>query len=215
MSKFIDLTGNRYSKLTVIERAENAKGGIPVWKCLCDCGNVTLVRGQNLKSGAVKSCGCLKHKPAHNRTHNLSKNPLYQRWNQIKMRCYNLSCDSYMNYGGRGIKMCEEWKTSVEAFVKWANENGYKKDLTIERINNNGDYCPENCKWIPKKEQPNNRRCCYSINYNNKTQNLAQWCKELGLNYKFIHNRIHKCGWSFEKAISVPVCVEKRNKKGD
>lgn len=215
MSKLIDLTGNRYNHLLVIERAENAKGGIAVWKCVCDCGNISYVRGQNLKSNAVQSCGCLKHEPAHNRTHGLSKNPLYKRWYQIKMRCYNPSCKSYLNYGARGIKMCDDWKNSVEAFAKWAIENGYKDDLTIERINNDGDYCPENCKWITKSEQPNNRRSCYSITYNGKTQNLAEWCKELGLNYKFIHNRIHKCGWTFKDAISVPVHVEKQNRKGD
>lgn len=215
MSKFIDLTGKKYGKLLVVERAENAKGGIAVWRCLCDCGKTSLVRGSNLKSGAVQSCGCLKHQPAHNRTHGLSKDPLYMRWNQIKMRCLNPSCKSYGNYGGRGIKLCDEWKDSVEAFAKWAIENGYSEELTIERIDNNGDYCPENCKWIPKNEQPNNRRSCYSITYNGKTQNLTEWCKELGLNYKLIHNRMYKHGWEFERAISEPVHVEKRKGKGD
>ena len=215
MSKFIDLTGNRYNRLMVIERAENAKGGVPVWKCLCDCGNIVLVRGNNLKSGAVQSCGCLIHEPAHNRTHGLSKDPIYQRWNQMKERCYNPSCKSYADYGGRGIKMCDEWKDSVVSFAEWAFANGYKRELTIERIDNDGDYCPSNCKWIKRSEQPRNRRLCYSITYNGKTKNLSDWCKELGLEYKRIHNRMHKLGWSFERAISEPVHIDKQKGKGD
>ena len=215
MSKLIDLTGNRYCKLVVIERAENTNRGEPRWKCKCDCGNITTVKGQNLKHGLVKSCGCLRSESNKSRTkHGLSNDPLYIKWNSIKVRCYDPSCKSYKDYGGRGIKMCDEWKNSVDEFAKWAYSSGYNEDLTIERIDNNGDYCPENCRWVTKMEQAKNRRSNYKIAYNGKTQDLTDWCKDLGLDYKLIHNRIHKSHWSFERAISEPVHAEKRNRKG-
>lgn len=212
MSKLIDITGNRYCKLVVLKRLENAKGGIPVWECLCDCGNVTRVRGNNLKSGAVKSCGCLKKEAKPTLRHNMSKTRLYREWASIKRRCYTKSDKGYKNYGLRGIKMCDDWKNSFESFMKWALENGYTDALTIERIDVNKDYCPENCAWIPFDEQQKNRRTCRYFRYKGKEKNLSEWCKELGLSYKNVHNRIYKLGWTFEKAISEPVHIEKRNK---
>ena len=215
MSKLIDLTGKRYGNLVVMERLENESGGITKWKCLCDCGNYTIVRGRNLKSGAVKSCGCLRKTKKPTLRHNMSKTRLYREWASIKRRCYTVTDNNYKNYGKRGIGMCDEWKNSFESFMEWALQNGYSDDLTIERINVNGDYCPENCLFIPHNQQASNRRSSYSITYENKTQNLTEWCKELNLPYMLIHNRIYKLGWTFEKAISEPVHVEKCNKKGN
>lgn len=211
MSKFIDISGKRYNDLTVIERMKNANGGVVVWKCLCDCGNTTIVRGSNLKNGSVKSCGCRIYK-SHNTTHNMSKTRIYREWASIKSRCYNKNLKSYKDYGGRGIKVCDDWIKSFESFRDWAYKNGYSDELTIERKDLNGDYCPSNCMWIPFNEQQQNRRICYSFEHNGKTQNLTSWCNELGLPYKNIHNRIHKLGWSFERAISEPIHIEKRNK---
>lgn len=210
MSKFIDITGNRYNHLTVIRRLDNASNGVAVWECLCDCGNITQVRGTNLKSGAVKSCGCLRKTTKPTLRHNMSNTRLYRKWASIKSRCKD---PNNKDYGQRGIKMCEEWATSFEAFMEWAVSNGYSDDLTIERIDVNGDYCPENCTWIPWEKQQGNRRICRAIEHNGKTQNLAEWCRELGLSYSAIHNRIYKLGWSFERAISESVHIEKRNKK--
>lgn len=143
----------------------------------------------------------------------LSGNRLYYIWNNIKTRCYNIKSKDYKNYGGRGISMCDDWRTSSKTFCEWAKSNGYVDGMTIERIDNNGNYCPENCTWIPKSEQVNNRRNCLLYTYNNKTQNLAQWCNELGLDYKRTFDRIRNKGWTFERAISTPVYVSKRNKK--
>lgn len=213
MSKFIDITGKRFSNLVVIKRIENASGGVAMWECLCDCGKTTKVRGSNLKSGAVKSCGCRRINAKPTLRHNMSNSRLYREWASIKIRCNNPSHLSYKNYGGRGIKMCEEWCLSFESFMRWALDNGYSDDLTIERKDVNGDYCPDNCTWIPADEQQGNRRSCYTITYNGKTQNLVKWCNELNLSYKLIHNRMHKLGWTFEKAISEPVHAEKRNNK--
>ena len=210
MSKLVDITGNKYGKLTVIKRLQNIKGGIALWECRCDCGNSTVVRGGNLKSGAVKSCGCLRR--ISRPTHNMSHSKIYQVWNGIKNRCYNSNIKDYKNYGGRGITMCDEWKNSFTNFYEWAIASGYSEGLTIERINNNEGYNPKNCTWIPKEAQVNNRRFCRMITYNGKTQNLTAWCNELKLPYKLIHNRINSKKWSFERAISEPVHIEKRNK---
>lgn len=213
MSKFIDITGQRFNNLVVIKRVDNAARGCTVWECLCDCGNITKVRGNNLKSGAVKSCGCKRKESKPTLRHNMSKTRLYREWAAMKRRCLTPSCKAYKNYGGRGIKICKKWESSFESFMAWALSNGYSDELTIERIDVNGDYCPENCKWIPANEQQKNRTSCLFIHYNGKNQNLFDWCKEMNLSYKLIHNRIHKLGWTFERAISEPVHVEKRNKK--
>lgn len=212
--KALDLIGKRFNNLVVIERVANSPNGQTVWKCKCDCGNTTIVRRGNLISGAVKSCGCLvRKKNSENCTHKMSKTRLYQEWAGIKARCVYKNSVNNSDYGGRGIKMCKEWADSFVAFRDWALQNGYRDDLTIERIDVNGEYCPENCKWIPKSEQSSNRRSCIIITYNGKTQNLNDWCKELKLDYKRTNNRIKKLGWSFEKAISEPVDIKKRNMK--
>lgn len=214
MSKFIDITGKRFNSLVVIKRLENAKGGVVRWECLCDCGNITAVRGSNLKNGAVKSCGCRREDAGKlNSTHGMSKSKLYRKWAGMKQRCYNNSIASFKDYGGRGIKVCNEWKDSFETFRDWALSHGYSDDLTIERIDTEKDYCPNNCMWIPFNKQQGNRRICYSFVHNGESKNLADWCRDLNLDYYMVHNRIYKLGWSFEKAISEPVHKEKRNKR--
>lgn len=203
MSKLIDLTGQKFNYLTVEKRLENAIGGISVWLCKCDCGNYTKVRGSNLKNGAVKSCGCLKHIP-YTKTHGMTHTRLYHLWNAMKNRCNNPKVQSYKRYGGRGISVCEQWEKSFISFYEWAINNGYSEDLSIDRIDNNGNYCPENCRWIPLKEQCNNRKTNIVFEYNGEKHNLMQWCKLLDLDYKFIHNRIYRLKWDFERAITTP-----------
>ena len=203
MSKFIDLTGQKFNNLTVEKRLENAIGGVAVWLCKCDCGNYTKVRGGNLKNGAVKSCGCLKH-VSHTKTHGMQNTRLYSLWNAMKSRCNNPKVKSYERYGGRGISVCEQWEKSFVSFYEWAINNGYEENLSIDRIDNDGNYCPENCRWIPFEEQCNNRRSNIVFKYNGEKHNLMQWCKLLNLDYKFIHNRIYRMKWDFEKAITTP-----------
>lgn len=211
--KAVDLTGKRFGLLTAVERAESDSSGSAMWKCLCECGNYTLVRAGNLQSGAVKSCGCLRHRPT--RTHNMSGSRLYAVWASMKARCCYKGHHSYADYGGRGIKMCKEWAESFQAFSEWALTHGYSDDLTIERIDHDGDYIPENCTFIPKSEQAKNRRSCVIIEHLGKKQNLMAWSKELGIPYSVLHNRMYKLGWSFERAISEPVHIEKQNRKGE
>ena len=214
MSKFIDMTGQRYNRLTVVEIVEGSAPVKSYWKCVCDCGNVTFVSGANLRSGAVKSCGCLRKDIKTTLRHNMTGTRLYNVWASMKNRCYNPNQASYKNYGGRGIHMCEDWRKTPDKFFEWAMGSGYSDDLTIERIDVDKDYCPENCKWIPFNTQQSNRTSCRSFTHDGRTQNLTDWCKELGLQYKQIHNRIYKLGWTFERAISESCHSEKRNKKG-
>ena len=212
MGNYKDLTGNKYNMLTVLRRLPNS-GNNAVWECRCDCGNITKVTSGNLKNGSVKSCGCLRHINT-SATHNKTNTRLYRIWAAMKQRCYNSNYHAYKNYGGRGIAICDDWVNSFDNFYNWAIDNGYREDLSIERINVDDNYCPNNCTWITLAQQAQNRRSCYMFYYNNKEQNLSQWCNELSLDYKLIHNRIFKLKWSFERAISEPVHTEKRNKGG-
>ena len=210
MSKLIDLTGMKFNRLTVVSRAENAKGGITRWNCICECGNTVVVRGHNLKNGSVKSCGCYKPKRGK---HQMTGTRLYRIWRAMRSRCYLETNPRYKDYGGRGICVFSEWNNDFQSFYNWSISNGYGENLTIDRIDNDGNYEPSNCRWISYSEQDNNKRSCLKLTYNGKTQNLRQWCDELGLDYKRMHNRIHKNGWSVERAFTTPCNVNKRNKK--
>lgn len=210
MSLCKDLRGNRYNMLVVLNRVENSRNGQSRWECICDCGEKTIVSASNLKLGAVKSCGCLIHQP-HN-THHLSNTRLYNIWFKMKQRCYDKRNNAYRDYGGRGITICDEWKDDFECFYSWSMENGYDENLSIDRIDNDKGYSPQNCRWANPKEQANNRRNCVVITFKGKTMNLSQWCKELNLPYKTIHSRIYKKGWSYEKALSIP--IKSANKYG-
>lgn len=210
MSKLIDLTGQKFAKLTVIKREENTKKGCVRWECLCDCGNKTIVSGGNLKSGAVKSCGCLV-KTAHNATHRASNTPLYHKWKSMLYRCENPKHQAYKDYGARGIKVCEEWHDFL-VFKRWVKETKPSGNFSLDRIDNNKGYSPSNCRWANGKEQANNRRSNVMIEYQGEIHNLLEWSQILGFNYKNVHNRMHKLGWSFEKAINTPIDVKKRNK---
>ena len=208
--KRIDLTGEKFCLLTVDSYAKT-ENGYAYWNCTCDCGNKTIVRGSNLKSGEVKSCGCLTHRFSANRTHGESKSKLYRHWISMIYRCSKPNNHAYKWYGGRGISVCDEWKT-YEGFKQWVQKTRPDESYTCERIDVNGDYCPQNCTWIPLNKQQNNRTTCIVIEYNGKRKNLTEWCKEYGIDYYLVHNRIYKLGWDFEKALFTPVDVKKRNK---
>lgn len=195
-SKINDLTGQKFNLLTVKGMAQRN----PIyWECVCDCGNTTLVRTSNLTGGKVKSCGCLQHKG--NPTHNQSRTRVYRIYAKMLRRCFVESDPAYSRYGGRGITMCDEWKNSFVAFSDWAYTNGYSDNLTIDRIDNNGDYCPENCRWTDYLTQSNNKRNNRVFEHNGETKTLSEWCKTLNLPYKRIYFRIAN-GWTFEEAIS-------------
>lgn len=207
MGKFIDITGKKFNKLTVIGFYEKSKNGAR-WLCKCDCGNQTIVRGANLKNGSVKSCGCLVHENKSSIKHGLSNTRIYSIYCGIKSRCNNENSPAYKNYGGRGIKMCEEWANDFMIFHDWALKNGYKEGLTIERIEVNKGYDPSNCCWKTKREQCYNRRD--TIRYKGKC--LSELCQEHSMPYNTVYRRITVGKMSICDALTKPIMKEKRNK---
>lgn len=205
MGNFIDLTGNRYGRLTVIERVQNAKR--TKWRCKCDCGNIKEVYSFNLMAGKIKSCGCLRQETAailasnlSRTTHSQSKTPMYKVWAAMKDRCFNKENSEYHNYGGRGITVCEEWKNDFKEFYDWSIKNGYKQGLSIDRINGDKNYCPENCRWTTAKVQGNNTRRNHWIEYNGEIHTIAEWADIKGIKYNTLNGRIHR-GWSIKRAL--------------
>ena len=180
-----DITGQRFGKLTAIRIIGQDSYSRNVWECLCDCGNYTEVMVGNLTSGNTQSCGC--NHDGHP-THKETKTRLYRIWQNMKGRCYCDNDDAYMNYGARGISVCDEWRYDFLIFKKWAIENGYKENLTIERKNVNGNYCPENYCWIPKGEQSNNKR--NTIRVMGKT--LKEISKTTGFAYERLYDHYRK-----------------------
>ena len=160
MAKVKDLTGQRFGMVVVIEEAGRTKSGSVIWNCRCDCGNTIMETCSNLKSGRVTSCGCKKIERIGklNRTHGMRNTRLYRIWLNMKNRCNNRNAERYADYGGRGIKVCQDWDQSFIAFYQWAIQSGYQDKLTIDRVDNNGNYEPNNCRWITLSEQNKNKR---------------------------------------------------------
>lgn len=163
MNNFVDLTGRRFGKLIVIERVEINQRRQTQWRCQCDCGNEVVVTGGNLVSGNTKSCGCyhsevLAELNKARATHGKSGTRLYRIWIDMRRRCTNPKCAAYANCGGMGIKVYNEWMNSFPAFQEWALSNGYQENLSIHRIDANGNYQPANCRWGTAKERNYNQR---------------------------------------------------------
>lgn len=199
-----DLTGKKFGRLTVLKRGENDKKGRVMWLCQCECGRIKAINAYSLSKGRSKSCGCLMKEEASkaNKTHGLSKTRIYNIWFGIKSRCYKENSIEYNLYGGRGIKMCDEWKNSFENFCKWAYENGYSEELTIDRINVNGNYEPSNCRWATAFEQGANKRNNVVIEKDGESHILAEWSRITGIDRRKISARIFKYGWSVERALA-------------
>ena len=205
MPQLKDITGLRFGRLVVIERAEN-QGKRVMWRCLCECGTEIVTRGDNLTSGRSQSCGCYnKERSSQNHTkHGGSQTRLHAEWRKIKYRCNNPNCDRWNDYGGRGITVCKEWAVSFEAFRDWALANGYQDHLTIDRIDVNGKYEPGNCRWITNQKQQNNRRDNHYITYNGETQTITEWARIYGLSENGLVHRIRR-GWEIERAFTTPM----------
>lgn len=173
MGKLKDLTGQRFGKLIVVERAENDSQGNAQWLCKCDCGNKKVIRGYQLTNNKTKSCGCLVGH--NNETHKKSRTRMFNIWINMIQRCNNPKNSCYKYYGNKNIQVTKEW-LDFENFYNWASTNGYTDKLTIDRIDNNGNYEPNNCRWVDMKTQQRNRSNNNLITINGDTKCLAEWC---------------------------------------
>lgn len=203
----MNIIGKKFNRLTVLELFKKEqvylfngkKNGFRYfYTCLCDCGKITIVAKSHLLSGHTRSCGCISQK------HLKTNTRLFRIWNGIKGRCFNKNNNKFKNYGGRGISICDEWKNDFKTFYDWAMSNGYADNLTIDRIDNNGNYEPSNCRWVNQKVQQNNKSNSCFIEYNGKSLTLSQWAELYGLNYSTLKSRL-SYGWTIEKALLIPV----------
>lgn len=196
-----NLTGMRYGKLTCV--SSFSKNKKTYWNCICDCGNKTIVYSGHLKNGHTKSCGCWSVEALISRstTHGKTRTRLYKIYHHMNERCYSPKAINYKNYGARGIKICDEWKNDFTAFYNWAIANGYDDKLSIDRIDNDGNYEPNNCRWVTRKKQCNNRRSNRLIECNGKIQTLQEWADETNINSNTITLRL-KRNWTIERALS-------------
>ncbi len=207
MGTLINLTGQTFGRLTVLERAGSYhKNGNVQWECRCDCGNIPIIRGQNLTSGRSRSCGCLNKMFARKRklTHGMRKSPEYTTWSAMVQRCTNPKATGFEHYGGRGIDIFDEWKKS---FIKFYEYIGHRPSLkyTIERINNDKGYVPGNVKWATRKEQADNKRGLHLITFGGQTKSLSRWAESLNMNPFTLKNRIVTLKWPIERAFNEPV----------
>ncbi len=203
-----NLCGKRFGRLVVLEYAGEKK-----WKCQCDCGETTIVSGNALNSGSTKSCGCLRIETAKRAKyvkHGKSNSPTFIRWRSMKSRCYYPKNVGYPNYGGRGIKVCDRWlgEHGFENFLADMGE-APSREYSLDRIDVNGDYTPENCRWATWKEQSNNKRNSRLITHNGRSLTIPQWCDELGFNVNVAYNRY----WHGYKTYEELFTVNKQKKR--
>jgi hypothetical protein len=196
-----DLKGQRFGRLVAIEFCGNNKHGCSMWLCKCDCGNIKQYNSAYLRSGDTKSCGCyLKDKVSGMfSTHRMSKTKIYETWAHMKQRCYDPNQDRYEHYGGRGIKVCEKWQV-FEGFYEDMGAT-HKPGLSLERKDVNGDYCPENCEWIPLQLQAQNKTNSIILEVNNVRGDLAELCRIFDVKYNTVYMRMRR-GWTPEEAFN-------------
>lgn len=206
--RFADITGQKFGRLTAISHQGADKHRAALWLCRCDCGAEIITTGNSLRTGKAKSCGCAQREAASKTMsevnasgkrvtdghliHGENKTRLHRIWCNMRRRCSDQKHDHYDRYGGRGIKVCDAWQSSYVAFRDWALANGYADHLTIERIDNDGNYEPGNCCWASQKEQVSNRRNSVLITLDGETKPLKEWCEERGINYKAAHAKYKK-----------------------
>lgn len=206
MSRLIDLTGQRFGRLLAKERRGADSCRSALWLCECECGRECLVSSHNLLSRHTESCGCLQRERTaiSHTTHGHAHTRIYNIWNTMISRCHRKNTKAYPEYGGRGITVFGEWKNNFQSFYDWAMANGYRDDLSIDRIDVNGNYCPKNCRWATRKTQANNTRRNAKIEYKGISRTLEEWSEFLGIKSATIRKRL-KYGWCVEKALYTPV----------
>ena len=189
-----EVIGKRFGRLTVICRNGNSSNSSKMYLCKCDCGKSKNVIGVYLLDGRTKSCGCLNKElvKQRNKTHGMTNTRLFRIWQNMITRCTNKNCPEFNIYGGRGISVCNEWKNDFIAFKDWAINNGYSDNLSIDRINVNGNYEPSNCRWADKKTQARNTRVNHFYTYKGETKTIAEWAEIKGIEYKCLWSRIKR-----------------------
>lgn len=215
MGKLNDLTGQRFGRLTVVSLAGWTTDRRAKWLCQCDCGRYHIVRGSHLQSGNVQSCGCYRKEILNSflqyrisKTDRHSKTRLYVIWQGMRMRCNNPNNDHYDSYGGRGIQVCEAWN-DWETFYKWAMEHGYSEDLTIDRIDVNGNYEPKNCRWVNYTVQANNTTRNIRYSFQGESHTISEWAEIKRISPRTLRGRLLR-GWPIERALTEPVKHSKR-----
>ena len=207
-----DITGQKFGLLTVISLCEERSNAEKArWVCQCDCGNTPVVVGSSLMSGNTRSCGCFQREwvTKANTTHGECGSVEYRAWAQLKSRCLYKSNKRYEDYGGRGITVCERWLNSFENFFE---DMGVRPEgLTLDRIENDGNYEPGNCRWADSETQGSNKRNSRLITYGGETLTHAQWGRRLGGGHSFVHNRL-RLGWAEEDTVTVPVGQRRKSK---
>lgn len=200
MSNYI---GNKYNRLFIVKKANKKNNYVAI----CDCGNVGEYYIYNILSGHTKSCGCLAKEELikRSKTHGLSRNePLYRIWLDMKRRCNNKNRKAYKNYGGRGIKVCDEWANDFNVFYTWAIENGWKQGLEIDRRNNDGNYTPDNCRIVTILINANNKSTNVFISFKGERLTISEWARRYKISPLALYSRI-KNNWDMEDALTLPI----------
>ena len=209
----LDISGQRYGRLVAISPTGERRGGKIVWTCICDCGSTSLAVINHLRNGQRVSCGCAKtagnqiKKKSAKHGHYVGNVPTatYRIWSGMKSRCLNKNVPEYKNYGGRGIKVCERWMD----FSNFLEDMGARPDgLSIDRVNNDGHYEPDNCRWATEIEQHNNRSDNTLLTYNGETLTISEWSRKLGINKHTLADRIRKSEWATEKVITSKIMTK-------
>lgn len=208
MTKPLDLVGKQFCRLSVISREPSNKHGQSMWKCKCVCGNYVIVQGHDLVSGHTTSCGCYSKEVSGKigskllTKHGIKRDypDLYNVYRGMIRRCYDPSDKSYRNYGARGIGVCDEWRQSIQSFVKWCLDNGYSRELEIDRANNELGYSPDNCRFVTRQENNNNRRCTLRF-YNGVS--VAHACRMVGIDTTRIKDGRQVSSLEYLKIISM------------
>lgn len=209
IGNLVDLTGHIFGRLTVLKRADDyiqpSGRRRPAWLCRCECGNEIIALGDNLSCGRTNSCGCLRKEMMAEKqvTHGKTDTRLYAIWQQMKNRCCNKNLKAYKDYGGRGISVCDEWMHDFNTFYTWSIQHGYTDDLSIDRIDNDGNYTPNNCRWVTGAAQANNRRTNRLYTLDGETMSLTEWAHSRGVDPRKVFNRVY-AGWDFQTALSTP-----------
>ena len=196
----LEIAGVKRNMLTAIRPVSSGRNGKIIWEFVCDCGNHIFAPATDFMLGRPKSCGCIRG--PHYSDIPLDRDRIYSIYKGIKRRCYNPKCKEYDRYGGRGITVCDEWLNNFGTFRLWALSNGYQPNLTIERIDNDGDYCPDNCRWATMKEQNNNTSWNRRITFDGITLTVSDWAKKIGISQQALQKRLNN--WPIDRALTDP-----------